>query len=157
MKSIHVGYVGLMGNLHYFQILDFLLGWFTLDLAGDDYATRLARRAAELEEPKEPAASAESPPPKGKVAPAPKEPTPKTRPQPAPAKPPKVEPEPPEEVPPPEESAVATRPEPPKPPPKPAPKTRPKPLAQEMPKKPVRPAAKGLEKKQDVGPLDAQP
>jgi len=50
MHCLHVGYVGLMGNLHYFQILDFLLGWFGLDVAGDDYATRLreeTRLAAE--------------------------------------------------------------------------------------------------------------
>ncbi len=32
----HLGYVGLVWNLRYQEVLDFLLGWTTFDLAGDD-------------------------------------------------------------------------------------------------------------------------
>ena len=36
MHVFHVGYVGLMGNIHYAEILDCLVGWFGADLSKDD-------------------------------------------------------------------------------------------------------------------------
>jgi hypothetical protein len=36
MKCFHVGYVGLVGNLRFMEIFDFLTGWFGFDLCGDD-------------------------------------------------------------------------------------------------------------------------
>ena len=48
MHSLHVGHVGLMGNLHYLEIVDFVLGIPGWDITGDDKATWLAQqRAAE--------------------------------------------------------------------------------------------------------------
>ncbi|MFH0944444.1 MAG: hypothetical protein V2A76_04530 [Planctomycetota bacterium] len=32
----HIAYVGLVWNLRYMQIIDFVLGWTTLDICGDD-------------------------------------------------------------------------------------------------------------------------
>ncbi|MFW6162727.1 MAG: hypothetical protein ACODAJ_08135, partial [Planctomycetota bacterium] len=46
MHSLHVGHVGLMGNLHYLEILDFVLGLPGYDIAGDDKATWLAKQEA---------------------------------------------------------------------------------------------------------------
>ena len=31
-----MGYVGLVVNLHYVQVIDGMLGWFGIDIAGDD-------------------------------------------------------------------------------------------------------------------------
>lgn len=33
---LHLGFVGLMSNLRYLEMVDFLLGWTTLDIMGDD-------------------------------------------------------------------------------------------------------------------------
>lgn len=33
---LHLGFVGLMSNLRYLEMADFLLGWGTLDILGDD-------------------------------------------------------------------------------------------------------------------------
>ncbi|MFC1805835.1 hypothetical protein ACFL09_02515, partial [Planctomycetota bacterium] len=46
MHSLHVGYVGVMGNLHYLEMLDFVLGLPGWDIAGDDKATWLAKQEA---------------------------------------------------------------------------------------------------------------
>ena len=46
MHSLHVGYVGLMGNVHYLEILDFVLGIPGWDIVGDDKATWLAKQEA---------------------------------------------------------------------------------------------------------------
>lgn len=35
-KYIHIGYVGILFNCRFFQIVDFLAGWTTLDIMGDD-------------------------------------------------------------------------------------------------------------------------
>ncbi len=56
MHCVHVVHVGLMGNLHYVEILDWLLGWAGWDICGDDYATRLAQREAAAKPPPEDAA-----------------------------------------------------------------------------------------------------
>jgi hypothetical protein len=32
----HIGYVGFVWNLRYMEMVDFMLGWFGLDIAGDD-------------------------------------------------------------------------------------------------------------------------
>ena len=34
--EIHLGWIGLIGNLRYTEILDFIVGFTTLDIAGDD-------------------------------------------------------------------------------------------------------------------------
>ena len=47
MHTLHVGYVGLMGNLHYLEIVDFVLGIPGWDISGDDQATWLAKQADE--------------------------------------------------------------------------------------------------------------
>lgn len=36
LHSLHLGYVGVVANLRYLELLDFLLGWTTLDIACDD-------------------------------------------------------------------------------------------------------------------------
>lgn len=36
MKVIHLGPVGLVANLRYMEIVDFFLGFATIDIAGDD-------------------------------------------------------------------------------------------------------------------------
>jgi hypothetical protein len=33
---LHLGYIGLVGNVRYAEMADFLLGWTTYDLCGDD-------------------------------------------------------------------------------------------------------------------------
>ena len=48
MHSLHVGYVGVMGNLHYLEILDFVAGLPGGDLTGDDKAAQIAKTAAAL-------------------------------------------------------------------------------------------------------------
>jgi len=40
LHYIHLGYVGAVGNLRYLQMLDFLLGWTTLDICFDDGVKR---------------------------------------------------------------------------------------------------------------------
>ena len=37
-KLLHLGWVGLTLNCHFAELADFLLGWTTLDILGDDYA-----------------------------------------------------------------------------------------------------------------------
>jgi len=54
MHSLHVVHVGLMGNLHYLEILDFLLGWAGYDICRDDAATRAAEQEAAQGPPKAP-------------------------------------------------------------------------------------------------------
>ena len=39
MHSLHVVYVGLMGNIHYLEILDWLAGWAGYDIMKDDALT----------------------------------------------------------------------------------------------------------------------
>jgi len=46
MHSLHVGHVGLMGNLHYLEMLDFVLGLPGWDICRDDKATWLAEQEA---------------------------------------------------------------------------------------------------------------
>ena len=75
MHSLHVGYVGIMGNLHYVEILDFVAGLPGWDLSGDDKATWLAQQEVSQQElaslPAEPPAPAPSPPrPKARRKPA---------------------------------------------------------------------------------------
>jgi len=36
LHFLHLGYAGLVANLRYYEILDFILGWTTLDIACDD-------------------------------------------------------------------------------------------------------------------------
>jgi len=36
MKSLHLGYGGMVANVRFLEIVDFLLGWYGLDLCGDD-------------------------------------------------------------------------------------------------------------------------
>jgi hypothetical protein len=36
MHYIHLGHVGLVSNFRWGEILDFALGWTTLDIANDD-------------------------------------------------------------------------------------------------------------------------
>jgi hypothetical protein len=36
MHFVHLGHVGLVMNLRWGEVADFLVGWTTLDLAGDD-------------------------------------------------------------------------------------------------------------------------
>jgi len=36
MHYLHLGHVGLVANFRWTEIADFFLGWFTIDLAGDD-------------------------------------------------------------------------------------------------------------------------
>lgn len=36
VHHIHLGWVGLVANARYMEMVDFLLGWTTLDIAGDD-------------------------------------------------------------------------------------------------------------------------
>lgn len=35
-KFVHIGYVGILFNCRFFQMVDFLVGWTTLDIMGDD-------------------------------------------------------------------------------------------------------------------------
>jgi len=46
MHSLHVVHVGVMGNIHYKEILDWLLGWFGADISKDDTES-LAERERE--------------------------------------------------------------------------------------------------------------
>ncbi len=50
MHSIHVGYVGLVGNARYGEMADFLLGFAGIDIAGDD-GRKLGSGIAELHNP----------------------------------------------------------------------------------------------------------
>ena len=52
MHTIHVVHVGVMGNVHYKEILDWLLGWFGVDISKDDTES-LAEREREVQ-PKAP-------------------------------------------------------------------------------------------------------
>lgn len=36
MHTFHVGYVGLILNIRYLELLNFFTGWFGLDLTGED-------------------------------------------------------------------------------------------------------------------------
>jgi hypothetical protein len=36
MHYVHLGHVGLVANFHWAEILDFVLGWTTFDLEGED-------------------------------------------------------------------------------------------------------------------------
>ena len=58
MHYIHVGYVGIVGNAHYTQMADFVLGLFGLDIAGDD-GRRLGLWPWESETEREPSPAAE--------------------------------------------------------------------------------------------------
>ena len=82
MHSLHVGYVGVMGNLHYLEILDFVAGLPGWDLAGDDKATWLAQQEASQQElaslPAEPA-EAPLPPPRRTARTKPTTPVPPPR------------------------------------------------------------------------------
>ncbi len=53
-----------MGNIHFTEILDFFLGWFTYDIGGDDWATRLAKEdKAALAPPEDPSKELSKDPP----------------------------------------------------------------------------------------------
>jgi len=72
-----------MGNIHFFEILDFFLGWAGYDVCGDDYATWLASQAAGTQPPEAaPSAPAVDPPPAPPPKP-PKKPPRKSRPIPS--------------------------------------------------------------------------
>lgn len=36
MHTFHVGYVGIILNIRYLEIVNFMTGWFGLDLTGED-------------------------------------------------------------------------------------------------------------------------
>ena len=36
IHHLHIGWVGVVGNLRYMEMIDFILGWTTLDIGGDD-------------------------------------------------------------------------------------------------------------------------
>jgi len=74
MHTLHVGHVGLMGNVHYLEILDWILAWLGHDIRNDDLATALALKKAAAQQPP-PAEPPEPPPPK----PPPKRPPRRTR------------------------------------------------------------------------------
>ncbi|HPD14456.1 MAG TPA: hypothetical protein PLE19_05875 [Planctomycetota bacterium] len=85
-----MGYVGLIGNIHFTEILDFIVGWVGFDLSKDDWATRIANRerAPEGTEGVQPDAPAkEAPetrpeePPKPKPTPTPSKPSPPREPK----------------------------------------------------------------------------
>ncbi len=42
LHYLHLGYVGLVGNIRYVEILDFLLGWASVDICNDDGKPPLA-------------------------------------------------------------------------------------------------------------------
>lgn len=87
-----MGYVGIIGNIHFTEIFDFLAGWLGFDPKKDDWATRIAEREragkdAEDGKPTEPAEKPgeeprEAPPPKpAEELPPPKKPEKKTPPR----------------------------------------------------------------------------
>jgi hypothetical protein len=63
MHVFHVGYVGIMGNIHYNEILDALLGWIGVDMSKDD---------GEREEASEPVREARRPNLRSRAKAAPK-------------------------------------------------------------------------------------
>jgi len=46
---LHLGFIGLAGNLHYKEMLDFLLGFVGVDISGDDRRTALREKPARAE------------------------------------------------------------------------------------------------------------
>ena len=60
---MHTLHVGLMGNVHYLEILDWILAWLGHDIRNDDLATALALKKAAAQQPP-PAEPPEPPPPK---------------------------------------------------------------------------------------------
>ena len=63
-----MGYVGLVVNLHYVQVIDGMLGWFGIDIAGDDgrrlglWPWQTDERAAETPAPARPTERPKEPP-----------------------------------------------------------------------------------------------
>jgi len=49
MHYVHLGHVGLIANFHWAQILDFALGWTTLDIEGDDGKVHVPSLPARVE------------------------------------------------------------------------------------------------------------
>ena len=45
-RNVHLGFIGVHASLHPADIVDFLLGWTTLDIMGDDYNTQAAQKTA---------------------------------------------------------------------------------------------------------------
>lgn len=89
-----------MGNIHFTEIFDFILGWLTLDFSEDDWATRIAQEDKALQQlPEEPSkelkkeAAGASPegPPKELPKKPPEEPSAKKPPKEAQPKRPKFE------------------------------------------------------------------
>jgi len=82
-----------MGNVHFTEIADFILGWLTLDISKDDWATRIADEERALNgletgKPTEPAKEPpEGPPEEPPKAKPPEEPPPTPRPKEPPPKP----------------------------------------------------------------------
>jgi len=59
-----------MGNVHFYEIADWLLGWFTYDISGDDLLTYYKeRRRARAPAPKSPAAPSSKSSRSGRVSP----------------------------------------------------------------------------------------
>ncbi len=50
MHYIHLGHVGLIANFRWCAILDFVMGWTTYDLMGDDVGSEAAPKPAPAEE-----------------------------------------------------------------------------------------------------------
>lgn len=48
-RNVHLGFIGVHLSMHPGDILDFLLGWTTVDIMKDDYHTQAARNAVEPE------------------------------------------------------------------------------------------------------------
>jgi len=59
-----------MGNVHFYEIADWLLGWLTYDISGDDLLTYYKeRRRARAPAPKTPAPASSRPPRSARAGP----------------------------------------------------------------------------------------
>ncbi len=59
-----------MGNVHFYEIADWLLGWLTYDISGDDLLTYYKeRRRARAPAPKTPAPPSSKPPRSARAGP----------------------------------------------------------------------------------------
>ena len=68
--------MGLTGNVHFYEMLDWLLGWFTYDISHDDLATYYAMRERAEKElaASQPADEPPAPPPQPPRKPTPPKP-----------------------------------------------------------------------------------
>lgn len=46
-RNLHLGFIGFYASMHPGDVLDFLLGWTTVDIMKDDYHSQAARKAAQ--------------------------------------------------------------------------------------------------------------